>query len=250
MAYQIKQLAELAGVSVRTLRYYDEIGLLPPAYVGENGYRYYETAQVDQLQQIRLYRAMQVPLAEIKPLLTQSPAQTVTALKHQYQQLLAQRQQLDDLLTLIQTTIKTQAGGTQMTDAEKFAAFKQQKLNENERNYGAELRTKYDGPTLAAANEHFSKLSQADYAAMQAIEVQLLADLKSRPALDSPVAQRIYDAHKRWLRYSWSNYSAEMHRNLAAMYQADDRFQSYYDDRAGQGAAKLLCQIIDRYARD
>ena len=246
MAYQIKQLAELAGVSVRTLRYYDEIGLLPPAYVGENGYRYYETAQVDQLQQIRLYRAMQVPLAEIKPLLTQSPAQTVTALEHQYQQLLAQRQQLDGLLTLIQT----QTGGMHMTDAEKFTAFKQQKLNENERNYGEELRNKYDSQTLAAANDRFTKLSQADYTTMQTTEAQLLADLKTRPALDSPVSQRIYDAHKRWLCYSWSNYSAEMHRNLAAMYQADDRFQSYYDNRAGQGAAKLLCQIIDRYAKD
>jgi len=250
MAYQIKQLAELAGVSVRTLRYYDEIGLLPPAYVGENGYRYYETAQVDQLQQIWLYRAMSVPLAEIKQLLTQSPAEVVTALQTQYQQLLAQRQQLDGLLALVQTTIKTQQGEYEMTDSEKFTAFKQQKLTENEQNYGAELAEKYDAETLKKANQRFANLSETDYQAMQATEDQLLADLKTQPAVPGPVAKRIYEAHKQWLSYNWPKVSATMHRNLAAMYQADERFQSYYDDRAGQGTTALLCQIIDYYAQN
>lgn len=250
MAYQIKQLAKLAGVSVRTLRYYDEIDLLPPAYVGENGYRYYETAQVNQLQQICLYRAMAVPLAEIKQLLAQSPAEVVTTLQGQYQQLLKQRQQLDGLLALVQTTIKTQQGGVKMTDNEKFDAFKQQKLTENEQHYGSELAGKYDAETLKKANQRFANLSEGDYQTMQATETALLTDLKTRPAVDSPLAHKIYEAHKKWLSYSWPTYSAAMHRNLATMYQADERFQSYYDDRAGQGATALLCQIIEHYAQD
>lgn len=81
MSYRIKQLAELAGVSVRTLRYYDQIGLLRPARVGANGYRYYETPQVDRLQQICLYRAMRIPLAAIPQLLTQSTDQKITSLQ-------------------------------------------------------------------------------------------------------------------------------------------------------------------------
>jgi len=250
MAYQIKQLAKLAGVSVRTLRYYDEIGLLPPAYTGENGYRYYETAQVDQLQQICLYREMAVPLADIKQLLAQSPAEVVTALQTQYQRLLAQRQQLDGLLALVQTTIKTQQGGTNMSDSEKFNAFKQQKLTENDANFGEELTEKYDAQTLKESRQRFANLSEADYQAMQATEAQLLTDLKTKPALASPIARRIYQNHKKWLSYNWPTYTAAMHRNLAAMYQADDRFQSYYDDRAGQGATALLCQIITHYAQD
>jgi len=253
MAYQIKQLAQLAGISVRTLRYYDEIGLLPPAYVGDNGYRYYETAQVDRLQQIRLYRAMQVPLAEIGDLLDQSPAAVVTALKQQYQALLDQRQQLDTLLTLVQTTIQTQQGGITMSDQAKFAAFKQAKLTENEANFGDELRAKYDDTTLKQANDQFANLSATDYADMQATEQQLIADLKTVLAsgdLTTATAKRVYTNHRKWLSYSWSTYTATMHRNLAQMYAADDRFQAYYDERAGQGASAMLCAIIDRYAQD
>ncbi|BDZ31742.1 MerR family transcriptional regulator [Lactiplantibacillus sp. WILCCON 0030] len=249
MAYQIKQLAKLAGVSVRTLRYYDEIGLLPPAYIGTNGYRYYETAQVDQLQQIRLYRAMQVPLAEIKPLLAQSTTEIVATLSQQYQQLLAERQQLDRLLGLVQATIKSHQGGSTMTDSEKFAAFKRQQVAANTAEYGEELADKYDAKTIQQANQKFANLSADDYAAMRATEAQLLADLKTRPAVPSAVAARIYTAHKKWLSYSWVTYSAAMHRNLALMYQADDRFQAYYDGRAGKGASALLCQIIAYYAQ-
>jgi len=253
MAYQIKQLAQLAGVSVRTLRYYDEIGLLPPAYLGDNGYRYYETAQVDRLQQICLYRSLQVPLADIPALLDQPTATVVMALEQQYQKLLAQRQQLDTLLALVQTTIKTQRGGVAMTDKDKFTAFKQAKLAENEANYGDELRGKYEEQTLTQANDQFAKLSTADYAAMQATEQQLIADLKvvlASEDVTTVTAQRVYRNHKKWLSYTWPKYTAVMHRNLALMYQADERFQAYYDKRAGQGASAVLCAIIDRYAQD
>jgi len=253
MAYQIKQLAQLAGVSVRTLRYYDEIGLLPPAYLGDNGYRYYETAQVNRLQQICLYRSLQVPLADIPALLDQPASAVVTALEQQYQKLLQQRQQLDTLLTLVQTTIKTQRGGVEMTDQDKFTAFKQAKLAENEANYGDELRDKYDEQTLTQANHQFAKLSAADYAAMQATEQQLIADLKVVLAsgdMTTTTAKRVYRNHKKWLSYTWPKYTAAMHRNLALMYQADERFQAYYDERAGQGASAALCAIIERFAQD
>ena len=72
MEYTIKKLAGLSGVSTRTLRYYDEIGLLKPARVASNGYRIYGQAQVDLLQQILFYRALEVPLEEIRRMLSDS----------------------------------------------------------------------------------------------------------------------------------------------------------------------------------
>lgn len=65
MAYTVKEVAALAGVSVLTLHYYDEIGLVRPAYVGANGYRYYEEDQLMQLQQVMFFREFRVPLADI-----------------------------------------------------------------------------------------------------------------------------------------------------------------------------------------
>ncbi|MFC6180201.1 MerR family transcriptional regulator [Lactiplantibacillus daowaiensis] len=253
MIYQITALAKLAGVSVRTLRYYDQIGLLQPAYVGDNGYRYYETPQVDQLQQIRLYRAMGVPLAQIKPLLAADDATIMPTLQHQYQQLLAQRQQVDRLLVLVQATLASRQGGVKMTDSEKFAAFKQQQLANNEATYGAELSETYDAQTLKQARDQFANLSAADYAAMQTVEADLMTQLKSvltTGDLKSAAAKKTYQDHRQWLSYRWPDYSAAKHRGLAMMYQADDRFQAYYDARAGHGAGELLAQIIMTYAQD
>ena len=79
--YTVKQLADLAGVSVRTLHYYDEIGLLEPSYVGENGYRYYEDAELFRLQQILLYRELDLSLAEIREILDAPDFDLVSALQ-------------------------------------------------------------------------------------------------------------------------------------------------------------------------
>lgn len=252
MAYQIKQLAALAGVSIRTLRYYDEIGLLKPAYVGENGYRYYETAQVDRLQQICLYRTLQVPLTTIKQLLRQTPQEVVTSLNAQYQQLLQERQHLDQLLQLMQTTIHNQEG-ISMTDDTKFEAFKAAKLAANEQRYGDELRTNYDAATLQAANQQFAGLSAADYQQMQVTEQQLMTELKAALALTTvapTTGQAIVALHRQWLSFMWPKYNAVMHRGLATMYLNDDRFQNYYDQRAGRGAGVLLAKLITKYAVD
>ncbi|RRK11373.1 MerR family transcriptional regulator [Lactiplantibacillus garii] len=253
MSYQIKQLASLAGVSVRTLRYYDQIGLLKPARVGANGYRYYEAEQVDRLQRICLYRAMRLPLAEIGTLLTQPITQQVASLQHQYQNLLQEREHLDKMLVLIQTTIQTQREDVTMTDETKFKAFKDAALTQNEADYGKELRATYDESTLQAANTKFANLSAADYQQMTTVETELIKELKhglTVTNLDDTTAQRIYTLHRQWLGFTWPKYSAAMHRGLAEMYLADHRFQKYYDDRAGAGATALLVQSIRKNAHD
>lgn len=140
-----------------------------------------------------------------------------------------------------------------MTDTEKFAAFKQAKLASNERDYGDELRQKYDQPTLDAATTKFGQLSAQDYAAMQAIEQQLLtalAQVLASGALVSDPAHQVYTLHRQWLSYTWPDYTAAKHRGLATMYLADDRFTAYYDDRVGDGATAALVANINHYAQD
>src|SRR5213083_2005235 len=81
MAYTIKQVAAMSGVSVRTLHFYDETGLLKPAYVGENGYRFYEEAQLLILQQILFYRELGFELKQIKKVLSRPDFDKVAALE-------------------------------------------------------------------------------------------------------------------------------------------------------------------------
>ena len=125
MEYTVKQLAGLAGVSVRTLHYYDEIGLLPPARVTQAGYRLYGPAQVDALQSILFYRALGMPLAQIRPLAAlRGEARLVAPAAHRAA-LLARRDALDSLLSTLDKTIEQEKGGVSMQDTEKFACFKQ-----------------------------------------------------------------------------------------------------------------------------
>ena len=106
MKYTIKKLAELAGVSTRTLRYYDQIGLLKPSEVNENNYRIYDEKNVNKLQQILFYRALDFPLNRIQKLINDPNFSRLQALKEQQLLLKSKRDELESLLTNIDATIK------------------------------------------------------------------------------------------------------------------------------------------------
>lgn len=144
MEYTVNGLARLAGVSVRTLHWYDEIGLLRPARVTEAGYRMYGPDEVDALQSILFYRALGVPLKQIGALMADASAGRLAALQSHRAALLCRRAQMDALLATLDKTILTEEGKCAMTDAEKFEGFKQKLVAENEAEYGAEARGKYE----------------------------------------------------------------------------------------------------------
>src|SRR5689334_2313491 len=104
MAYTVKKLAAMSGVSVRTLHWYDEVGLLKPAYHGANGYRYYEEAQLLKLQQILFYRELGFELKQIKRILSRSDFDKVNALESHRKVL---RKNLSRTRKLIETIDKT-----------------------------------------------------------------------------------------------------------------------------------------------
>src|SRR6186997_2782885 len=106
MAYTVKQLAAMSGVSVRTLHFYDETGLLKPAYVGDNGYRFYEEPQLLTLQQILFYRELGFELKRIKEVLGRADFEKVAALESHRSVL---EQNLARTQTLIETIDKTLA---------------------------------------------------------------------------------------------------------------------------------------------
>ncbi|MCB5951892.1 MerR family transcriptional regulator [Enterococcus sp. BWT-B8] len=252
MEYTINKLALLSGVSTRTLRYYDEIDLLKPARVNSSGYRIYGKKEVDRLQQILFYRSLDMKLEAIKNSLDKPDFDFETALEKHYQELLKKRDQIDLLLLTVEKTLHYHKGDIQMKDTEKFNAFKQQKLVENEEKYGEEIREKYGKETVEASNKKWENMSEEAFQAMNALEDQLfdaLAELSETKDLDSETAETVYTLHKKWLSYSWANYSAEAHCGLADTYLADERFAEYYNKRGGAETTELLSQAIKKYAK-
>ena len=139
----MQKLAHLAGVSTRTLRYYDEIGLLKPARINSSGYRIYGQAEVDRLQQILFYKELGVSLDDIRKIINSPSFDRLTALKEHREKLMDKRKQLDFIIANVNKTISSIERGIPMDDKEKFEGLKEKMIDDNEKKYGQEVREKY-----------------------------------------------------------------------------------------------------------
>src|SRR5690554_5329923 len=137
----------MAGVSTRTLRYYDEVGILQPTRINSSGYRIYGSKEVDRLQQILFYRELDFSIDKIKEILDSTDFDELRALTTHREQLLNKRKQLDLLINNVERSIQAKEGRLKMKDNEKFEGFKRNLLDENERKYGKEVREKYGEET-------------------------------------------------------------------------------------------------------
>ncbi|USG65288.1 MerR family transcriptional regulator [Brevibacillus ruminantium] len=246
MEYTVQKLGQLAGISTRTLRYYDEIGILKPARINSSGYRLYGQAEIDRLQQILFYKELGIPLEVIKEIVTSPSFHRGKALREHRSKLLDKRMQLDLLIRNVENTIAAMEGKITMSDREKFEGFKQEMLDENEKKYGAEIREKYGETAVNKSNEKLLKMTAEEYEEATRIENELtstLAEAMQTGDPASPLAQKAAGLHKQWLLYYWSDYSKEAHAGLAHMYVADERFQAHYDAKQ-PGTAEFLRDAI------
>ncbi|WP_066328133.1 MerR family transcriptional regulator [Anoxybacteroides amylolyticum] len=247
--YTVQQLAKLAGVTSRTLRYYDEIGLLKPARVNASGYRIYGAKEVDQLQQILFYRELGVDLETIKQIITSPSFDDVQALKQHREKLLAERRRLEGLIANVEKTLLAKEGRTMMSDKEKFEAFKQQLIDENERKYGKEIREKYGEEQVNKSNAKVKNMTPAQYEEATKLGEEVLRILQEAFLTGDPageLAQKAADLHRQWLGYFWDHYSKEAHAGLAQMYVDDERFKAYYDQKQ-LGTAEFFREAIFIY---
>jgi len=249
MEYTVQKLGQLAGVSTRTLRYYDEIGILKPARINSSGYRIYGEAEVDRLQQILFYRELGVSLERIKDIVTDPAFDGAAALKDHRQQLLDKRKQLDLLIENVEKTIALSEGRMTMTDKEKFEGFKQNMIDENEKKYGKEIREKYGDDTVNKSNEKLKNMTQEQHDEATRLANEVTATLAEALKTGDPageLAQKAAELHKQWLSYYWPQYSKEAHAGLAQMYVDDERFTEYYDAQQ-PGTAEFLRDAIHIY---
>ncbi len=251
MEYTVQKLAKLAGVSPRTVRYYDTIGLLRPTRITSGGYRIYGRCEVDALQQILLYREMGLDLSAIAKVLSGSGYDRLSALKNHLAALRQEQVRLQTLIGTVECTIVMEEGGETMEDKAKFEGFKREMVEENERKYGKEIREKYGEDTVRESNARMLKMTKAQMDEMQALAEEILARIEAAvTAGESPeggAGREVAMMHRKWLGFTWPQYSVEAHKGVTQMYVDDERFTAYYD-RKMPGCALFIRDAVHRWA--
>ena len=246
MEYTVQKLAHLAGVSTRTLRYYDEIGLLKPARINSSGYRIYGQAEVDRLQQILFYKELGVSLDDIRKIINSPSFDRLTALKEHREKLMDKRKQLDFIIANVNKTISSIERGIPMDDKEKFEGLKEKMIDDNEKKYGQGVREKYGDENVNYSNELIRSMTKEQFAKWEHLSAAVLDTLKKAMATGEPageLAQKTADLHRQWLEFTWDKYTKEAHACLAQMYVDDKRFADYYNEQQ-PGAAEFLRDAI------
>ena len=249
MEYTVQKLGKLAGISTRTLRYYDEIEILKPARINSSGYRIYSQAEVDKLQQILFYRELDVRLESIKDIVTAPSFDGTKALLEHREKLLEKREQLDLLIANVDKTIAVTEGRIIMSNKEKFDGFKKKLVDDNEKQYGKETREKYGEEAVNKSNNKLKSMTQEEYDKITLLEKQVTETLQIAFETGDPaseLAQKAADLHRQWLSFYWDSYSKEAHAGVAQMYVDDERFKAYYDKKQ-PGTAQFLRDAVIIY---
>ena len=252
MEYSIRELSELAGVSARTLRYYDEIKLLRPTRTSEAGYRFYGTKEVELLQQILFYRERGMELEQIKGILYDPNFDLRNALEEHLLELEQQRRRTEQLIHNIRQTIASMEGEYEMSDKERFEAFKKEMVEENEKQYGDEIREKYGEEEVTAYNQKMLNMTGDQFQRFQKLETEIRTRLEQAvlkgDAPENKEVQEVVALHKEWLMMTWKKYTKEAHIGVGKMYVADERFKKYYDKEVA-GCAELLSAAIQVFCQ-
>lgn len=240
---RVKEVADITGVSVRTLHHYDEIGLLTPAHITEAGYRQYSEDDLALLQQILFFRELNFPLKQIKEIIYSPNFNQAEALELHRSMLLEKRRQLDVMLETLDRTIWHMKGEIEMTNKEKFQGF-----DFSHNHYEQEARERWGSKAVDEANAKISSMTMEQQSSlsekMNEIYTRLAALRNSAP--ESEEAQA---GIKEWFDFlnSMGKYTPEAFKGLGQMYVDDERFTKNID-KFGEGLAAFMRDAMAVFA--
>ena len=241
--YTVNQLSKLAGVSVRSLHYYDQTGLLKPSWVGGNGYRHYEEEAVLKLQQILFYRELELSLEEIKAIVGRIDFDVVTALRSHKEALQGRVERLNRLIRTVDNTIDHLKGNEAMNVKGMFEGFSE----EEQEKYALEAEQVYDPETVRASNRKWKAYPPAEkeriLAEGKAIYLDLIAAMPKGAA--SAEIQALIARWHQHMQYFWSPNDEEL-VGLADMYNSDARFRANFD-RMHPKLAWFMREVVKVY---
>jgi DNA-binding transcriptional MerR regulator len=226
VTYTVKRLADLAGVSPRTLRFYDRIGLLKPDAVGSNSYRYYGEKSVLRLQQILFYRELDLPLEEIKTIMGQRGYNARKALEGHRTALQGRIERLNRLVRTVDDTILHLKGEKIMSKKQMFEPF----TEEQQAEYAKEAEKRYDPEIVRASNRKWNANNPAEKKRIMdegnAVYADIVAAIPKGAA--SPEVQACIARWHRHMEHFWSPNKAQL-LGLAGMYNDSPDFRANFD---------------------
>ncbi len=225
--YTVKELSTLAGVSVRTLHYYDQIGLLRPAKIAENGYRQYDDAALMRLQQILFYRELDFSLKEIIALLDAPDFDQIKALESHWDALWARLARTERLISTVEDTIHHLKGEKEMSKKKLFAAFSEEVQAE----YVKKVEEQYDPETVRASNRKWKNYSAEKKQAILDEGNQVYEDMIAAmpKGADSAEVQPIVGRWRSHMDYFWTP-NLDQLLGLATMYGQSPDFKANFDE--------------------
>jgi len=224
--YTEKKLSTLAGVSVRTLHYYDQVGLLKPTEIAANGYRQYDDAALLRLQQILFYRELDFSLKDIRSLLDAPDFDQIKALESHWDALWARLARTERLIQTVEDTIHHLKGEKEMSNKALFKAFS----DEEQAEYAKEAEKKYDPETVRESNRKWmgysSEKKQAIMDEGNLVYTDMIAAMSK--GADSPEVQAIVARWRKHMDYFWTP-NLEQLQSLATMYGQSPDFKANVD---------------------
>ena len=233
MEMQIKEFAKFTGVSVRTLHYYDEIGLLKPASVDRStGYRYYDENSILRMQEILFYRELDFSLKSIAEILSSPHYDKNRVLQEQKALLTLKKERLEGLIAAV---------GRAMKGENVMSAFDNSKLEQ----YKAEAKEKWGNTDAYKEYECRGRNDQND--AMMAIFAEVGQVLRLDPA--SAEAQALVAKLQNFITANYYTCTKQILQGLGQMYVADERFKTNIDRAGGEGTAEFAAKAIEIYCK-
>ena len=224
--FTVKQLSKMAGITPRTLHYYDEIGLLKPSRIGDNGYRYYGEESLLRLQQILFYRQLDIPLENIKEIMGSRDFDVMSALESHKQELRLRIAQMENLIRTVDHTILHLKGMKAMSHKQLFEGFS----DEQQAEYEKEAMQMYDPATVKAASKKWKGYSAAEKQRIadegNAVYQDILLAMPKGAA--SSEAQSCVERWRRHMEYFWVP-SDDQLLGLVDGYNDDPRFKANFD---------------------
>ena len=238
----IKEFAELTGVSVRTLHYYDEIGLLMPAFVDKTtGYRFYDKNSLLRMQEILFYRELDFSLKSIREILSSPNYDKNKALAEQRHLLTLKKERLERLISAIDGAVK----GENIMKAFDSSEFKKYKAEAQEKWGNSDAYKEHQEKTKNYSKQKWNDLTEG----MDRIMAEFALCMKRGAAPDSSEAQNLVKCLQNHICENYYHCTNEILAGLGQMYVGDERFKNNIDKNA-DGTAEFVCKAIEIYCRN
>ena len=244
MKYQIKEFAKLTDVSVRTLHYYDETGLLKPAFVDEqNGYRFYDENSLARMQDILFYRELDFPLKDILKILSSPDYDRKKALEAQKELMILKKNRIEKLISALDDAVKGVKINMKVFDNSEFEEKREEYAREAKEKWGnTEAYSEFEKKTGSFSTDDIRSLA----AGIDEVMAEFAECMKNGSAPDSAEAKDLVRKLQNYITETSYTCTDEILAGLGQMYTADERFRKSID-RHGEGTAQFISDAIDKY---